>query len=861
MPVEFDLCDCDLTDSTLVNVRDGFLSTVNSILKLFDNWEQRIVTSGRVKFVLLDQEKCGIIVDGLDTCITFPLICGTRMWIEWLETDATTLAANGMKLAEMRKIKLRLRGAGATVTMQNPPVARLWKMQCGFCRIHTTHVPTTLTINGVTYFQQIYSVFDSARPQVNARTECESSCFIDGEKISNINMFKSTNPILITSGALPTQRLYPITQTFIKKLTRLIEWACNGSLTAKQAQVESHRLFVGTIDGVFSARAAYKSHEDFDGTTQSRLVSGFERNSGSRYQQLKMVTIQRLAFPLSLYKLIRTSHHITSNRLLHPCEEGFLAIGFVTESANAGMQYTTVLGIEFEESKSWLEFKQIVESFNYPSRSVNVLWSDMVVRQLELPLSATDQLSALGATRCDFTTFCDGIYYAASFPATATTKPIFSQDRFTCITLDYIQRMIKLTLPNLGILDFTIPCINSSHAPKVMQSEYHLKQSINPYIPQASPREVGKMFARADAVTPPLGSIIKNVPTIETIAQYKIDLFNEEDGVVLSEDYAAKLEGINYRIATVAVKGLVNVYRVFPNDTPISPDDIIIQIEASSIALTSAYFSIYTERKGLWNLRTKRDYSTRSVYIDSINVSNRGDSSCVMVAVFSRHDTLVGDKLTTLHGQKCTAGEIRAGIEHDMIISATCLKRMPFGEFLYGTIVSGIRAGRLPQSMARQCFGYEWLFMSHDEKHKLLATVIGSTRSDIIMAALDGDQDAIDSARQLLVNSDPTIIIYAMRLTQESDTIMSFATVKTIDRDSWVGQNRKGLVNTGASCITLPGMQSLERQGMTRCEYMIRRSAECPDSFTIFDGIAIDKSAKMTLQIFSQFNTFNLDFK
>lgn len=861
MPVKFAPCECDLTDERLLMVREGFLSTVNSILKIFDNWERQTVIQGRVKFVLLEQEKCGIIIDGLDSCITFPLICGTRMWIEWLEKDPATLTSNGLMLAAIPKIKLRSRGSGANVTMQPPPDSRSWDMECGFCKIHTSHVPTTLTINGVVYFQQIYSVFDSARPQVNARTECESSCFIDGERFSNSAAFKSTNPILITSGALPTQRLYPISQTFVKKLTRLIDWAVNGSLAVKQAQVESHKLFVGAIDGIFSARAAYKSHEDFDGTTQSRLVSGFERNSGSRYQQLKMVTIQRLVFPLSLYKLIRTSHHITSNRLLHPCEEGFLAIGFVTESENAGMQYTTVLGIEFEESKTWAEFKEIVESFNYPSNSVNVLWSDMVVRQLQLPCSASDQVTALGATRCDFTTFCDGLYYAASFPATATTKPLNSQDRFTCITLDYIRQLTKLTLPNLGILDFTIPCLNSSHAPKVMQSEYHLKQSINPYAPSASPREVGKMFASPDTVTPPLGAIIKNVPTVETIAQYKVDLFNEEDGVVLSQDYAAKLEGINFRTATIAAKGLINVHRVFPCDIPISPDDIIIQIEASTIALTSAYFSIQLERKGLWNLRMKRDYSTRSVYIDSIVVSDRGESSSIMVAVISRHDTLVGDKLTTLHGQKCTAGQIRADINHDMIISATCLKRMPFGEFLYGAIVNGVKAGRLPLSMARQCFGYDWLFMSKDEKNKLLATVIGGEHNATLMDALNGDNDAIATARHLLTDSDPTIIIYTMRLTQESDTIMSFATVGTIDRDPWVGQNRKGLVNTGASCITLPGMQSLERQGMTRCEYMIRRSAECPDNFTIFDGVAIDKSAKMTLQIFGQFNTFNLDFK
>lgn len=863
--ITFAPCKCNPNDAAASAIRRGLLSTFNSILAIFDDWELSTANLP-IEFVVLEHERCAIFLGGVDTRISFPLICGTRLWIEWLETPVAKLVENAARLT-CRKRK--------PVSDQPRNIQpRVWAASCVLCDNHTGPVPTTLNINGTRQFQQIYSVIDSARPRVikGPTPTCQSACYINGTLIESKPLHTSANPILTTSGSLATQRVYPITQTFVKKLGRLVEWARNGSLTAKQAQLESNKLFVGNIDGVFSARAAYQSHEDYDDSCQSRLVSGFERNCGSRYQQLKTTTVQRFAYPLNLYKLIRASHHVTSNRMLHTCEEGFLAIGYVTESESAGMQYTTVLGIEFESTKTWDEFKSAIESARTESTTVGVLWSDMQVRQLQLPIQIDEQVAALARARCDFTRFNDDLYYAAGFPATPTTSLLFStsSQRFTPITLDYIRRILSVTIqpPNLGLIDFTIPCINSSHAPKIMQSEYHLKQAINPYAPEASRREVGKMFLDESTTTPPLGSSILNVPTIETRCCYVVDLFNDEDGVVLSEEFASRLQSINYRTATLAARDMIGVHQTFSKNLPIQPNDILCQVEAADATLTSAYFLLKQARRGLWNVHFRREYTQRSVFFESVVVSARNDNTCaITITVCSYHATTVGDKLTTLHGQKCTSATVRRGIDHDMLISATCLKRLPLGEFIYGATVAAVLAGKLPREFASACFGYEWLFMPIDRKREFIAAVLACSQTtrgvghDDILAALNGsatDGEAI--TRRLVESSGASIIIYTLRLTQEADTTLSYSSASTVVRDPWVGQNLKGHINTGASCITLPGMQSLERMGLTRTEYMVRRSAEDAKGYSVIDGIALDKSAKMTLQVLSQFNTFNLHF-
>ena len=104
--------------------------------------------------------------------------------------------------------------------------------------------------------------------------------------------------------------------------------------------------------------------------------------------------------------------------------------------------------------------------------------------------------------------------------------------------------------------------------------------------------------------------------------------------------------------------------------------------------------------------------------------------------------------------------------------------------------------------------------------------------------------------------------MYVMRLVQEAESTLSHANFSSVKRDNWVGQNLKGLINTGSSAFTLPGFQSLEAMGMTLSEYFIRFGSEDPKGYKrLRDGTILNKTSYTSLLMLSQFNNFNMSFE
>lgn len=371
--------------------------------------------------------------------------------------------------------------------------------------------------------------------------------------------------------------------------------------------------------------------------------------------------------------------------------------------------------------------------------------------------------------------------------------------------------------------------MNSSHAPKVMQSLYHLKQAIDAYDDNANNKESVKMFG-AGVTEPPMGCSVKNVPTLLATIVYKMDAFNEEDAVVVSGKFLEKLRSINYRTVAVIMKEHRAVYRVCHNGYPLQPGELILQIDADKVTLSTNYLKCEQTKKGLWHVTFTKEYSDKLVFIKNIHQNGR----ILTIVLKSFHHAAVGDKLTTMHGQKCTIAAVGRQCV-DMLVSATCLKRLPVGEVMYAHLVSLVRQGALPAAYPHLCFGYEWLLMDISVKQKLL--------------------------QALYQRPTNTLIFYVMRLTQEAESTLSFANNLNIIRDQWVGQNLKGLINTGSSAFTLPGFQSLELMGMTHFEHLLRFGTEDPSGYTQVEGATLSKTAMTSLLILSQFNNFNIKFK
>lgn len=832
--IVFSKCKCDLRQQSVLFIREGYLKTINSILNLYNEWCLNILKNKLLRF---STNTIGIVSieyfqkEWKDSFISFPIIICTEQWIAW---------KNNINIFDFEVAQ----------DFHNFK----YEIDCGICSTHITDVPTTIRINGTIMFQQIYSVIDARRPHVykfekekkNKRNStfemlAKSSCYRNGKFISCINPitkeeYTSNNPILINSGSLALQRTYSISSTFIKKLTELIDFYILGTLTKKQALLESSKLLSGDIDTIFSKRGGYQSHEDYEESSQSKLVTAFERGN-SRYQQIKNTSIQRLQFPLMIFKLIRSKHKVMSNRLFNECEEGFLSIGYVTESSNTGMQSTIVLGTEFSlKEKSWydieLHFIEYIKKTNVLCKHINVLWgNEMVIRQLLLPVDPIHQFNILIKLECDFTIFNNELYFMSSYDSQMLCSLLFTKHRVTIITLDYFKRILGLDLkvPNFSLLEFLSPCLNSSHSPKVMQTIYHLKQAIDDYNENAVCKESSKMYLNS-VTTAPMGCSIKNVPTVETTCIYKINLYNDQDGVILSRNFVNQLNSISYRTIAAMMIGCTNVNSIIPANSRLFPDDIIVQIFAEKVSLSNNYLKCNMVSKNNWLVTFTREYSNKSIFLHSLSYSNK----IVTIILKSFHHTSIGDKLTSLHGQKCTLA--KESVSELNYISPVCLKRLPLGEFQYGHIVTLVKEKLLNPLYAQICFGYEYLFMNKEEKIKFIKTIMSFTTNSITM--------------------------YMFRLVQEADCTLSFSNTQSINRDKWVGQNMKGLINTGASSYTLPEMQSLEFMGLTFTEFLLRLGVENPKEYKLLkNGVVIDMTTNTILLVLSQFNTFNINFK
>lgn len=340
----------------------------------------------------------------------------------------------------------------------------------------------------------------------------------------------------------------------------------------------------------------------------------------------------------------------------------------------------------------------------------------------------------------------------------------------------------------------------------------------------------------------PLGACCSNISTLAATCIMAPTLNNTEDGLIVHSRvlYPQEIyESLRFQVTTSE-----NVFVHLPTNTTLEPCDTCIStsgerilfrgnqsLHSGDLLCTIALPNAATTSLTLCSTQIISRYFAPSVVgifwqprhfvpadyslleMRKIKRSN-GGCTFILKCKLSRRAT-VGDKYSTLCGQKVTITNVDDKLCDfygvDMIFSAAAIKRLNFGELIYGLYCFYVRENLLDASVADCLFGHTWLALVSPEGKAKFIEAVRSVRS-----------------------TENRMIWYLLVMNQRAHQVLSYT--DKFKRDNLTGQFVKGKTGSGSNAFGEANVASLMARGATYTASYMRLMGEIVDSTTRLSG-------------------------
>jgi hypothetical protein len=683
-----------------------YLELVMSLLQPFDKYVETILQRDKVTVLLFD-EYIDVRYDGNDVFIHVPWVIGTKLWTYRKKYCRTSLTKERYKEITWEEYL---------------PIGSLEEefSICWLCNQHD--ILLSFKIDHVLYVTASFFLLDHIRPRTAANKECFN--YYNNEKHIVPSNFR--NSIF----ALYPYKIVTYSQILIRYIDQPLIYFARGTGDLKQNQQNRLQLRRGQVDTFISARTHFQStaednnnpsatNKNFEGT-QHTFSPLSERN---RYT-VAQSTIVDLRQP-KIISLAPTNTWIASHRLIRRIERGLIDPSKVTETNRAGQQKLLSLGVCFphwREDDPWTymvrcideldigegKYVTVIEGYTFRLMKLWLPKSKYDLLQLILELFARFKLTVdIVGNEIDDSPIKYYIYPSYYVPVVSSRHNV--KFKLSLYSKMFFEDCWHFIPTYFSLLSLGCPFYNRSHLAKVFQAITKMSSTI---LPQSALRVEGNKvihhYADEASNSNLPGSPINNPIHVHTRAAFKQRILNDEDGDIVSSDWIKKFKMITLKYERI----YCGVFKLHEQvcGKHIEPDEVIAIFTCAKTPTKKYQHIVIIEVNGFYIVKRKiiqHDIVDQFVLQNIISDSNQ-ETFLMKFSITYVKEAIIGDKFTSIHGQKVTITEIRDpndpiflinGERADVLLSATSEKRMTIGEKLYGYLA------RTYPNTAKYCFG------------------------------------------------------------------------------------------------------------------------------------------------------------
>lgn len=800
------------------DIYDKYLKTINSILYTFDDYIEFILKTRADVSVKLCSDVVNIMVNGKDCWIHVPYVVGTRLWIN--------------REAYLNKI----------ITLADYQSMSTFN-ECWLC---SNYIPLSFTVNGTLYTTYIFFYMDHIRIRKNGSNYYNSknykiSGFYSKQLIDYPYRFITYTSILVryikmlllysktmdlkqnkkfTSDLLSGNFDFLISKrakyqstaednnddkrniagnTISSNRKTRIVYANSTNLRLKQstvavmslapqdAYITNHRLIFKQDQGVISPSKVTETNRTGQ---QKYLVCGVEfprvdynhcDDVMAHFQTQWQVLAERLSIKLELPQVCIDGYTL-SKIVLNIPKSKFNFLRLVLEMYKEYNIAVDVVRNDFDTNNTLnqlngknVEHVESIENVEHVEKGKSIESGQCIEnsKSIENVLNGNTNL----------------LYIFPNYYTPVVPHYYNPNVKLTQFSIEYFSDTIKYYFNFFSLIDQCFPLYSFTHIPKLLQS---ITKSGNTVLPNISKNIRGNkvvQYFKYDCT--------RNLPLmplddpiyLPTKVAFKQHTLNDEDGMIVSDAWASNQFIYIDKFEKVKFEGSLSIE--YMNKDTIYDGDVVLKVRGIKIFGNHFMFLSYKVENDSVIFLKKKNIVDNIDDVKLISVSQSKDTLTITIRACSKNSISLGDKFTSLHGQKVTITKILPanhsllnvnGKFVDCILSATSLKRMNIGELLFSNLMASPY-----KHIIQYCYGEHSLSLKFDYR------------------LIDMNRIVYD--------------LFFIRLTNRPDEVLSISSLENSITNIFSGQNTKGRNISNGQVLCTKGLLNISSPTLLR--YML----------------------------------------
>lgn len=802
------------------DIYEKYLKTINSILYTFDDYIEFLLSTRDDVSVKLCSDVVNIMVNGKDCWIHVPYVVGTKLWIN--------------KESYLNKI-ITLNDYHAMSTFN----------ECWLC---SNYIPLSFTVNETLYTTYIFFFMDHIRIRRNGSNYYNSKNYKVVDFFSNqlieypyrfitytAILVRYIKMLLLYSKTMDLKQNKKFTSDLLSgNFDFLISKRAKYQSTAEDNNDDKRNIAGNTISSNRKTRIVYANSTNLrlkQSTvavmslapqdayiTNHRLI--FKQDQGvispSKVTETNRTGQQKylvcgVEFPRVDYKHCDDvmSHFQTQWELLaekmnikldfpQQCINGYTLSKFILKIPSQKFNFLRLVVAMYQEFKIAVDV--VKNDLDVVKNDLDVVKNDLDFKNnldyvkcptTENPTSIEPPRKYRRVSNSDFKDITSStlLYIFPNYYTPVVPHYYNPNVKLTQFSIEYFSDTIKYYFNFFSLIDQCFPLYSFTHIPKLLQS---ITKSGNTVLPNISKNikgnKVVQYFKYNCTTNLPLMPLDDPI-YLPTKVAFKQHTLNDEDGMIVSNAWASNQFIYIDKFEKVKFEGTLLIE--YMNKNTIYDGDVVLKVRGIKIFGNHFMFLSYQLENDSVIFLKKKNIVDNIDYVKLISVFQSKDTLTITIRACSKYPVCLGDKFTSLHGQKVTITKIVPandallnvrGKYVDCLLSATSLKRMNIGELLFSNLMASEY-----KHIIQYCYGEHSLSLKFDYN------------------LLDMDHVIYD--------------LFFIRLTNKPDEVLSISSLENSITNIFSGQNTKGRNISNGQVLCTKGLLNISSPSLLR--YML----------------------------------------